>query len=105
MGGEQFAWTRVTGEPQRTVREVAGVQLNGTRVGVGFTGDLAENPVAVASLSQHDRWTQFGSSEIGERKVNYDDLSGCKYAHAASSSGRSQSSLSAASLKSAASCG
>src|SRR5207249_1362571 len=70
----------------------------------GVAGDLAENPITASRLRKYDGRTQLGDAEVGKREVNYDDLPGCKWAHAASSSGRFQSSANAASLKSAESC-
>lgn len=58
----------------------------------------------MSGFRQHHCGAQLGSGEIGEGKMNYDDVSGCKCAHAACSSARFQSSAIAASLNSAVSC-
>src|SRR5207247_1514169 len=70
----------------------------------GVKRNFLSVPIAASGLRKHDGWAQLGGAEVGKREANYDDLPGCKWAHAASSSGRFQSSASAASLKSAASC-
>ncbi len=77
--------------------------LEWARIAVRLAGDLAEYPVASAGFRENDGRALFRSRKIGKGEPNYDDLPGCKCAHAASSSGRFQSSAKAASLNSAAS--
>src|SRR5580693_4545791 len=79
--------------------EIRKVQLNGCGIAVRFTGDLGKDPVAPTGFGQHNGRAKLGRRQVREREVNYDDLAGCKCAHAASSSGRFQSSARAASLK------
>src|SRR5205807_1157450 len=92
MGGEEFAGTRIAGKPQRPVLEIGSVQGERGRVPVWLTGNLAENPIPSAGIRDDDSRAQLGSCQVGKREANYDDLAGCKWAHAASSSGRFQSS-------------
>ena len=83
------------------MRKVACLNLDSERVAIRLAGDLTKNPIASSRIGQNQRRPQFGCGKIGKGEVNYDNLPGCKCAHAASSSGLFQSSANAASLKSA----
>src|SRR2546428_705672 len=103
MRSEEFTRTRIAGESQGAALKIGRVQTNGAGVAIRLAGDLAGYPVASAGFRENDGGAQFGSRKVGKGEPNYDDLPGCKCAHAASSSGRFQSSAKAISLSSASS--
>lgn len=101
MSREQFCRAHVTGYLQRSVRKVGCVNLDRRWISICATGDLAKKPVAVRGIGQNNRGPQLRAGQIGERKSDQDDRAGCRWDHAASSSGRLQSRASACSLSKA----
>jgi hypothetical protein len=62
-----------------------------------IAGDLADDPIGPSNLGKEQGWTQFATAQVGEGKGKQYYFSGCKCAHAASSSGPSQFSANEAS--------
>ena len=72
-GGEQLTGPGVAVGAERARTEARRRQMNGSRVAVPIAGDLAEDPVAAASVGQGDSRTQLRLRQIREweRNENY----------------------------------
>src|SRR6266508_1737636 len=72
-GGEQLAGASVAVGTERARTKAGRRQMNGSRVTVRIAGDLAEDPVAAASVGQGDSRTQLRLRQIREweRNDNY----------------------------------
>jgi hypothetical protein len=74
MRGKKFAGPHETVQPQGTARKIGRRQWNGFLVAVGFTRDLAENPIATTGFRQHDGRSRLGGAEIRKGEMNYDNF-------------------------------
>ena len=64
MSGEEFSGPDVAVELQRALGEVGSTQRHSGGISVGFAGNLAEYPVAPASLSQHHGRSELGTAQV-----------------------------------------
>src|SRR5262249_5234645 len=96
---------REAGDEQSTRREVRGIQGDRSRVAVWAARDLTEDPVPAPHIGETDGRPDLRLRQVRKREGNQDYFPGCRCDHAASSSGRFQSTARAASASSAASPG
>lgn len=101
IGRKQLSRPRKTGAAQGTGGKIRVSNRHSCGVPIWVAGNLAEHPVAATGSGKHYRGPQLGGGKIGEGKLNENYRLGCRCDHAASSSGRFQSSASADSLKKA----
>ena len=101
MSREQFSGPCDTGHSKPACFEVLVRDCDGAIVAIRPARHLAKNPVISAGVRHHDCRAQFRLREIREGKRHQHYGSFCRCAHAASSSGRFQSSASALSLSNA----
>ena len=71
-GGEQLAWASVAHHPERAGRERSVIHFDRSRVAVWLARDLSEDLIAATGVGKHDRGTQLGLGEIGERESDQD---------------------------------
>ena len=103
MSSEQLPRTRKTVSSQSAQLKVGRPERNGMCVAVGTARNLTKNPITASCRCQADCWPNLRLRQIRERKRNQYYFPDCRYAHAASSSGRFQSAARAASLSNVAS--
>ena len=101
MCSKEFGRTRVADESKAALVEIAVREFHGAGVRIRLARDLTENSIAALRTGEHDRRTALGLRQIRKRERNEDYGACCRCDHAASSSGRFQSSANAASLRSA----
>ena len=98
MSREQFSGPCDTGHSKPACFDVLVRNCDGALVAIGPARHLAENSVISAGVRHHHCRAQFRLREIREGERHQDYRSFCRCAHAASSSGRFQSSASDLSL-------
>jgi len=104
MGSEEFSRSSVARYAEPTCLKIILRERDCALVAVRVAGHLAENPVASACTSQDDRRPKLRLREIGEGERDERHRSSARYDHAASSSGRLQSSARDCSLRREVSC-
>ena len=104
MSREEFSRSSIARYAEPTCCEIRLRERDCAFVAVRVAGHLAENPVASACASQDDRRPKLRLGEIRERERDERHRSSARYDHAASSSGRLQSSASDCSLRREVSC-
>jgi hypothetical protein len=91
IGRKELSRAGMTGTLEATALEMLGIEPNGRRISIRFTGNLTEQEITAAHVAQDDCRANFRTGDVREGKPDNYDGSNCRCCHATSSSGRSHS--------------
>jgi hypothetical protein len=100
-----FPRSGIAHHTQGAGRERRIVEHYGCGVAMRLAGDLTEHAIAASDVGEYNRRTELRPRQVREGKPDENYCTFCRCFHASSSSGQSQSSASAVSLRSAVSAG